>query len=237
MWPGEEALGKRLRFGGPDSRDPWLTVGGVVGDMKQQNLVDPVLPEMYFPYGQNPVSWFTEATLVVNHAPDAPALAAAIRREVSTIDAGVPISSVLTLDQVLADHLRRQKLLSVLFGAFAVTALLLCVVGVYGVVSYFVGQRTHEMGIRLALGASGTGIVRLVLGENLALAGTGVAVGVAVGLFLTRFLGTLLFGISPTDPATFAGISVLLMAVALLASYLPARRATQVDPMVALRAE
>jgi putative ABC transport system permease protein len=237
IWPGEDAVGKRIRLGGPRSRDPWLTVVGVVGDVKQQNLVDPVIPEVYFPYGQNPVSWFREATLVVHHAPGATGLDAVIRREVAAIDRGVPVSSALSMRQVLSEHLRRQRLLSVLFGTFALTALLLCVVGVYGVVSYFVGQRTHEIGIRLALGAPAAGIVRLILGENAALAGTAVGVGIGVALLLTRFLGSLLFGVSPTDVWTFAGAALLLIAVALLASYLPARRATQVDPMVALRSE
>jgi putative ABC transport system permease protein len=237
IWPGEDAIGKRIRLGGPQSHDPWLTVVGVVGDVKQQNLVDPVLPEVYFPYGQNPVSWFREATLVVHHAPGAVGLDAAIRREVAAIDRGVPVSGALSMQQVLSEHLRRQRLLSVLFGTFALTALLLCVVGVYGVVSYFVGQRTHEIGIRLALGAPAAGIVRLILGENAALAGAAVGVGVGVALLLTRFLGSLLFGVSPTDVWTFAGAAVLLMGVALLASYLPARRATRIDPMVALRSE
>lgn len=237
IWPGEDPIGKRIRLGGPQSRDPWLTVVGVVGDVKQQNLVDPVIPEIYFPYGQNPVSWFREATLVVHHAPGAVGLDASIRREVAAIDRGVPVSSALSMREVLSEHLRRQRLLSVLFGSFALTALLLCVVGVYGVVSYFVGQRTHEIGIRLALGAPSAGIVRLIVGENVALAGAAVGVGVGVALLLTRFLGSLLFGVSPTDVWTFAGAALLLTAVALLASYLPARRATRVDPMVALRAE
>jgi predicted permease len=237
MWPGEEAVGKRIRLGGADSNDPWLTVVGVVGDVKQQSLVDPVIPELYFPYEQNPVGWFQEATLVVRHAAGSPGLAAAIRGEVAALDRSVPISSPLTLDQVLAEHMRRQRLTSALFGAFALTALTLCLVGVYGVVSYFVGQRTHEIGIRLALGSSRTEIIRLILGENVALAGMAVGCGVVVGLVITRFMGSLLFGISPSDPVTFGGASVLLLLVALLASYLPARRATRVDPMVALRAE
>jgi putative ABC transport system permease protein len=236
-WPGEDPLGKRIRIGGSDSNDPWVTVVGVVRDIKQSSLVDPVIPEIYFPYGQNPVDWFQEATLVVHHAPGASRLAAAIRDEVAAIDRSVPVSSPLTLDQVLAEHLRRQRLTSALFGAFALTALTLCLVGVYGVVSYFVGQRTHEIGIRLALGSSRTEIIRLILGENVALAGMAVGCGVVVGLVITRFMGSLLFGISPSDPVTFGGASVLLLLVALLASYLPARRATRVDPMVALRAE
>jgi predicted permease len=237
IWPGEDALGKRLRLGGPGSSDPWLTVVGVVGDIKQQSITEPVIPELYFPYGQNPVAWFNEATLVVEHAPDAAALGAAVRDQVREIDRGVPVSAPLTMGQILSDHLRRQRLLSLLFGSFAATALLLCVIGVYGVVSYFVGQRTHEIGIRLALGSSRSGIIRLILGENVRLAGAAVGVGVGVALVCTRFLGSLLFGISPSDPATFAGITILLMGVALLASYLPARRATRVDPMVALRSE
>jgi predicted permease len=236
FWPGADPLGQRLRLG-TGAEDPWLTVVGVVADIKQESLTSAVIPEVYLPYGQNPVRWFKEATLVVHRKPGAEVAPGAIRDAVWSLDRDVPVADALPLTQVLSETLRRQRMVTGLFGIFAGTALLLAVVGVYGVISYLVGQRTHEIGIRVAVGAARLDIARLILSETAALAAVAVGAGTVAGLVLTRFLGTLLFGVSATDPATFAGAALLLTMVALAASLVPARRAMRVDPMVALRSE
>jgi putative ABC transport system permease protein len=164
-------------------------------------------------------------------------LAAAVRTEVQAMDQDQPVYSIRTLSSVLSESVATPRFRTLLFGVFAVVALILAAVGIYGVMSYAVTQRTHEIGIRVALGAQGSDVLKLVVGHGMALTLAGVMIGLTGAFALTRVLSTLLFGVSATDPATFSVIAVLLAAVAFLACYIPARRATRVDPMVALRYE
>jgi predicted permease len=233
LLPGRDPVGARIRLGGDE--DPWLTVIGVVGDASQESLLEPVIPEVYYPYAQNPVGWFREGTLVA-HASSA-GLAAALRREANAIDPGVAVADPLLMSQVLAEDLRRERTNSWLLGVFAAIAVTLALVGLYGVISYLVGQRTHEMGVRVALGARAADITRMVLGESLAVTGAAVAVGLGLALLLTRLLVHMLYGVTATDPVIFAGVAVGIAAVATLAAAIPARRAARVDPMTALRGE
>jgi putative ABC transport system permease protein len=235
QWPGQEPLGKRLRMDG-SNQSPWLTVVGVVGNIRSQWPDPGFFAEIYVPYTQYP--WLmSPRDLVVRTVSNPTGVAAAVRREVNGLDKDQPVSNVGTLDQLARETVAQQRFAMMLLGIFAGLALVLAAVGVYGVMSYAVTQQTREIGIRMALGAVSRDVLTLVLGRSLTLTLVGLGAGLAGALALTRFLSSLLYGISPTDPATFAGVSVLLAGVALLASYIPARRATKVDPMVALRYE
>lgn len=176
-------------------------------------------------------------TLVLRGSGDPSSYVAAVRREVAALDKNLAISSVQTMDYLVADSIAVPRFVLLLFGSFAAVALLLAGLGIYGVMAYSVTQRTREIGIRVALGAQSRNVLALVVGQGMKLALTGLAIGLAASFGLTRLMSQLLFGISPTDPLTFAGIALLLTGVALLACYLPARRATKVDPMIALRYE
>ncbi|HKP88091.1 MAG TPA: ABC transporter permease [Blastocatellia bacterium] len=235
FWPGEDAIGKRIKLGGYNSDEPWLSVVGVVKDVRQFELdIDPK-PQIYLPYSQ--ILYLAPRDLVVRTTGDPLSLAAAVRGEVWAIDKDQPVSNISTMSQIMSRSVARQRFNTLLFGLFAGVALALAAVGIYGVMSYSVTQRTHEIGIRMALGANPGNVLRLVVGQGLKLVAAGVAIGLAFAFALTRLMESLLFGVSATDPATFALISLALVAVALFASYIPARRATKVDPMVALRYE
>jgi putative ABC transport system permease protein len=173
----------------------------------------------------------------VRASTDPGTLVAAVRREVQALDPGLPLAAVKTGDQLLASAVGRPRFQTMLIGVFALSALLLAAVGIYGVISYSTAQRTHEIGLRMALGARSRDVLRLVLGQGMRLALAGTALGLVGALSLTRLMKGVLFGVSATDPLTFALIALLLAAVAFLACYVPARRATRVDPMVALRCE
>jgi putative ABC transport system permease protein len=231
FFPGGDALGRRVatRAGGP-----WVEVVGIVADVREEGLgLDPQ-PALYLPYAQTPVP---AMTLLVRAASDPQNLTAAVRSQVLQVDAGQPIANVRTLEQFLSEVSAQPRFNTTLLGVFALLALGLATVGVYGVVSYTVAQRTRELGIRVALGAQRRDILRLVLGHGLLLVLAGVGLGVAAAFMLTRFLSSLLFGVAATDPLTFVLTPLLLAAVALAASFIPARRATRVDPLVALRYE
>jgi putative ABC transport system permease protein len=234
FWPVEDPLGKRFKFGGPDSRAPWLSIVGVVADMRRTGFEADVRCETFLPYSQNPVRF---ATLVVRTANDPLKLAATVRDAIWAMNADQPVSHIGTVDQLLDQMMAQRRLNMVLFGIFAGVALILAAVGIYGITSYSVTQRTHEIGIRMTLGADSGDVLRLILGHGALLASTGVAVGLIGALLLTRVMSSLLYEVSATDPTTFAVISLILITVALLASYVPAHRATKVDPMVALRYE
>jgi putative ABC transport system permease protein len=235
-WPGQSAIGKRLRWLEP-GKHPWLQVVGVVDDVRYRD-VQTVRPDVYVPYLQEP-HWAMD--LIVESATDPLALAPAARREIAEIDREQPISGLTTMEQAVSDSLAGPRLRTLLLSAFAALALLLAAVGLYGIIAYTVARRRQEIGIRLALGAGRGAIARLVLRQGLALTAAGLAAGIAAviaGLAGgTGWIDSLLYGVSATDLTTFAVVPLLLVAVALLASLLPARRATRVDPLVALRAE
>jgi putative ABC transport system permease protein len=209
-------------------------VVGIVRDVRSQGLDREVRPEVYVPYLQNPMD---VTTFVVRTKVDPLSLASALRSLVQAADAELALYDVSTMEQRLADSIAPRRLNLFLLGAFALLALLLAAVGVYGVISFLVSQRTHEVGIRMALGARPGDVMRMFLLHALGWVAVGAALGTAVGLALARVMSSLLFEVSPTDPATFTGCTALLVAVALLACYLPARRATHVDPIKALRCE
>ncbi|MGH9854403.1 MAG: FtsX-like permease family protein, partial [Blastocatellia bacterium] len=190
--------------------------------------------QTYEPYTQQT---FSSMTLVVRTTNDQTGMAAAIRNEVLSLDREQPISSIVTLDQLVSTSVAQRQFSMLLLGVFAVVALALASIGIYGVLSYAVTQRTREIGIRMALGAGRRDLLRLVVGQGMSLAMIGVGAGLVAAFLLTRLMSTLLFGVSATDPMTFGLISLLLMIVALLACWIPARRATKVDPIVALRNE
>jgi putative ABC transport system permease protein len=235
IWPHGDPLGQRLTFDDPEKPGvTWMTVVGVVGDVKQQALSDEPSFEVYEPQLQDPAA---ATTLVVRSGGDPTALVASIRRAVLGLDPDLPVYRVRTLVEVVDESLAQNRLSTVLLGLFAGLALVLAAVGVYGVISYSVAQRTHEMGIRMALGAHRADVLRLVIRQGMGLVGVGLALGLLGAWFATRVLSGLVFGVSTKDPMTFVLVPALLASVALLANYVPARRATQVDPQVALRQE
>src|SRR5215471_6873909 len=229
LWPGENPVGKRMRRG-----DVMRTVVGVVGDVYQYGLDSEKTMQLYVPFADDPA---LHITLVVRGSIDPLSLVPSIRAELREVDQDQPVYGVATMEQVLADSMARQRFSMMLLTVFAAGALLLAAIGIYGVLSYTVAQRTHEFGIRQALGARAFDLLRQVVGQSMKLALIGIAAGMAAAVALTRLLRSLLFEVSATDPMTFAAISGLLMLVALLACYIPARRATRVDPLVALRYE
>ncbi len=234
-WPGEDPVGKRLSPGRVESPDDWVQIVGVVKDVRQFDLIAAPKPQMYLSYQQ--AGFFAPRDLVVKTDVDPLSLAAAVRQTVWEVDKDQPVSNVRTMDDIAAESIARQRFSMLLLAIFAGVALLLAAVGIYGVMSYSVAQRRNEFGIRMALGAQKLDVLKLTVGQGLKLVLTGVALGLVGSFVLTRLMSTLLFGIGATDPTTFVSISVILIAVALLASYFPARRATKVDPIVALRYE
>ena len=235
-WPGEEAIGKRLKVGPLDSQNAWLTVVGVVGDVRQKGLNEQRL-EFYVPYMQERRSFMAPRDLVVRTKSDPALIASAVRKAVWSVDKDQPVSNVRTLDQVFAAAISQERFQALMLGLFAALALLLACVGLYGVISYAVVQRTHEIGVRMALGAQPLDVLRLVIRQGMMLTLAGLVAGIVAGTFVTRVLSDLLFGVTPRDPLTFAGVPVLLLVVAFLACYIPARRATRIDPLTALRCE
>ncbi|HKS43294.1 MAG TPA: ABC transporter permease [Blastocatellia bacterium] len=233
-WPNESAIGKRIRIWTPD----WITVTGVVGDTKQSGLADAVRSEIYFSDAQAPDTDLTQAmSLVVRGSSDPASLTSSIRREVQAVDPTQPIYSIESMESVIAASVSDRRLNMILLGIFAAVALVLAAVGIYGVLSYSVSQRSHEIGIRMAVGAQPKDILKLVVGQAMMMALIGVAIGLVAAFALTRLMASLLYGVSATDPLIFALISVALTSVALAASLVPARRAIKVDPMIALRYE
>jgi putative ABC transport system permease protein len=235
LWPGEDPLGRRVTPGSPDSPDDWCQVVGVVKDVRQFELTAEPKPQMYMLYAQ--ADFFAPRHLVVNTSVEPMSLAATVRKTVWDVDRDQPVSNVSTMEEVLSGSIARQRFSTLLLGVFAGVALVLAAVGLYGVMSYSVAQRTREIGLRMALGAQRGDVLRMVVGQGLKLVLVGVAIGLAAAFALTRVMSSLLFGVSATDPATLAAISLLLISVAALASYIPARRATRVDPLIALRYE
>jgi putative ABC transport system permease protein len=237
-WPGEDAVGKRFKLGDPDEPKPWTTIVGVAGDVRQMGVDEPVKAEMYLPYQQiKDQQWFAPRDLVIRTTVEPLSIVAAVRSEIHQIDADQPIANIRTMDEVLGEETATRRLGMTLLAAFAGLALLLASLGIYGVLAYFVVQHTQEIGVRLALGAQRRDILGLVLKKGMMLALVGVVIGLGAAFALTRFMASLLYGVGAADPLTYAMITLLLTVVALCACYLPARRATKVDPMVALTYE
>jgi putative ABC transport system permease protein len=229
-----DPIGKHIGGLFGSENDPQPEVVGVVGDVRHNGLSQPASLDGYAPVAQQPWSYFC-ITLRVQGDPAA--LVTAVRKEVLAVDPDMPVYGVRTMDQVMGETLAQRRVTLILTGAFAGMALLLAAIGIYGVMSYGVTQRWHEIGVRVALGAQRGDIIRLIITEGMFLAVIGVLLGVVGALGVTRFLAGLLFGVEPADPLTFAAVMALLALVALAACYVPARRATRVDPMVALRYE
>ncbi|HWS54265.1 MAG TPA: ABC transporter permease [Pyrinomonadaceae bacterium] len=237
-WPGDSVLGKRFKVGALEDPAPWLTVVGVVEDVRQMGADAPVKPEMYVPHRQAAAfPHFAPRDLVVRATVPPAGLVPAVRGAVREVDPQQPLAAVRTLDEVLGRETAQRRTGMVLLTAFAGLALLLAALGIYGVLSYFVVQHTPEIGVRMALGARAADVLRLVVGKGMALALAGVGLGLAGAFALTRLMESLLYGVSPTDPLTFGALALLLTLVALLACLVPARRATRVDPIEALRHE
>jgi putative ABC transport system permease protein len=232
-WPGEDPIGKHLRFG-DDATDPWLTVVGVTSDVRHIGLDHEPPPVMYMPYAQFTLPFTTIA--IRSRAPDA-AAQAALRAVVTDLDPELPLGDITTLGAAFDESMTEPRFRMVVFSAMGVVALVLAAVGLFGVVSASVTQQTREIGIRIALGASPGRVLRRVVGRGVLLAGAGVAIGLVAAAFVTRAIAGFLYGIEANDPLTFAAMAAMLIAVALLASYVPARRVLRLDPVVALRTE
>src|SRR5260370_3338876 len=231
FWHMEDVLGKRIVMGGMSEDPEWITIGGVVGDMRHFGLdVDPK-PEMYVPFAQS--AYFT-SIYVVRSNQDPRTLVPAIQREIQAIDPALPLANVRTFENVIGDSVAPRRLSVVLLGVFAGVALLLASVGIYGVMSFLVVQRTHEIGVRMALCAQRSDVLKMVLVRWLELISFGTIIGLVIALMSTHTLRALLYSVSAFDTATFALVTILLAAIALAASYLPAMRATRADPMVVL---
>jgi predicted permease len=236
QWAGQDPIGKRLRMGWGDKNSPWLTVVGVVGNVRTQWPYPGFLSELYVPYTQYP--WLLSPRhLIVRTTSDPAGIAAAVRHEVTTLDTDQPVSDIRPLEGLAAEAVAQQRFAMMLLGVFAALALVLAAVGIYGVMAYSVTQRSHEIGIRMTLGAERNDILRLVVRQGLSLTAVGVVLGLAGAFALTRFLTSMLYEVRPSDPTILGVVSVFLACVGLLACYIPARRATKVDPMVALRYE
>jgi putative ABC transport system permease protein len=233
-WPNGDPVGKRFLWGHPDKDNSWITIVGVVGDTKLYGLDNPARLEVYLPYRQRSRN---DMNLVVRSAVDPASLTSAIRAAVAAVDRDQPIFAVQTMQQAVDDSISTRRLTLVLLGVFSALALILAAIGIYGVMAYSVALRTQEIGIRVALGAQQQDVLRLVLGQGARIVFFGVAIGLAAAAVLTRLLASLLFSVSASDPLTFAAVAVVLVAVALLACYVPARRALRVDPIIALRYE
>jgi predicted permease len=234
-WPGENPIGKRIHTGF-DGKDVFVTIVGVVGDIRQQSLRVPAVPEMYRPFFQHNNS-LPPLTIMVRTATAVSALAPSIGSAVWSIDSNVPITDLQPMTQVVAQSISQPRSTMLMLTMFAAIGLVLGIIGIYGVISYSVAQRTHEIGVRMALGAQSPDVLKLVLGQGFRLTLIGAVLGLAGAFALTRLLSSLLFGVSASDPATFIVVTLFLAIVATLASYLPARRAAKLSPMVALRYE
>jgi putative ABC transport system permease protein len=233
-WPGEDPLGKQITvhdgyFDGPRE------IVGIVRDFKQYEWTVEPIAEMYLPHYQSAEPRYM--TLVVKSASDPMGLVAAVQSEVWNIDKNLPVSQIMSMEQAISDSVGQQRFNMLLLGIFAGLAMILAAIGIYGVMSYSVTQRTHEIGIRMALGASYSDVLWMIVKQGITLTAIGVSLGIAGAFILTRLMSSLLYGVSATDPITFIVIPLLLTGVALGACFVPARRATKVDPMIALRYE
>jgi len=238
FWPDEDPIGQRIWIGkpmGPEWTEPSpREIVGIVGDIHGASLAIVPDPTMYLTYAQRPI---VQAYFVIRTRQSPMAAVPEFRNAMHDVDSDLPLAQVKTMEQVLLDSVTDWRFRTILLALFGGLAMFIAAIGIYGVISYSVAQRTHEIGIRMALGARREEVLKLVVGQGLKLALIGVAIGIAGALALTRLLSSLLYGVKPTDPPTFIAVSLILTAVALAACYIPAHRATKVDPMVALRYE
>ncbi len=234
FFPGEDPVGKRITIEGPDENPIWREIVGVVGAIRHKGLDAELKAQLYYPHAQSTAGFMS---VVVRTANEPASLTSAVRGAVRAVDKEQPVYNVRTMGEVLNNSVSQKRFSMFLLTIFAAVALVLAAVGIYGVMAYTVTARTNEMGIRIALGARSIDILRLVVGQGMILALAGVALGLIIAFGVTRVMSSLLYGVSATDPVTFAAIALLLTGVALLACYIPARRATKVDPMIALRYE
>jgi len=233
-WPNEEVLGKRLGFEDDASKQVWWEIVGVVGNVKHEKLDAEAKPELFFPYEQSPRNFMS---LVVRTTSDPSMMITGVRDQVLAIDKDQPVFDIKTMDQRLSKSVAQSRFIMLLLGLFSALALILAAVGIYGVMAYVVSQRTHEIGIRMALGAQSGDVLRMVVRQGMTLTLVGVGIGLVAAFALTRLMASLLYGVTATDPLTFITVALVLSMVALLAIFIPARRATRVDPMEALRYE
>jgi putative ABC transport system permease protein len=233
-WPDQDPIGKRIRFGPPEDNEPWHEIVGVVGEVKHQRLDASTRKSVYLPHAQVPIGG-SRVAIRTEGRPES--FIGAVRKQVKELDADLPVTRIMTMNEVVARSVWQQRLYTALFGVFAAVALILATVGIYGVMSYAVTQRTREIGLRMALGANRTDVLKLVIGHGVVVTTIGIGVGIVSAIALTRLMSTLLFNVTATDPITFVVVSVLLAGVAVGACFVPARRAAKVDPMVALRYE
>lgn len=235
-WPNEDPVGKRLAIGESSKDTSWRTIVGVVGDNRHASLSDAPVPTAFITYRQDLEGW-PRMGFVIKAKADAAGLTSAVRRELAAIDPAQPVYAIESMDKLLQTSVAQRRFIMLLLGSLSAVALTLAMIGVYGVISFSVGERTHEIGIRMALGARTVDVLRMVLGQGMSVALVGIVIGLGAAWFLTRLLTSLLFEVSPTDLSTFGIVAAVLAAVALTACYFPARRATKVDPLVALRYE
>jgi putative ABC transport system permease protein len=235
VFPGEDPIGKRVKFGSPTNRDHWITIVGVIRDYRHYRLPQPMGPALYTHYAT--VSGRARTLVIRTTATDPYSLVPLVRAALRDIDPQMAFFDVKTMEDAVSESLWRQRLQGQVLGIFAILALALAVVGIYGVISYTVAQRTRELGVRIALGAQRIDVLSLVLGHGARLAAAGIALGLLGALALTRTLSSLLYGVNATDGLTFIGVPLLLGVVTLIATYIPALRATKVDPMVAIRTD
>jgi putative ABC transport system permease protein len=235
-WSNQDPLGKRIKIGDANSKSPWFTVKGVVKDSAQSALDEGIQPEVYFALGQM-AGRYRRMNLAVRTSVDPTSTVAAIQAAIREVDKDQPVYQIQTIDELMRDSVGTRRFALIILIMFATLALVLAVSGIYGVISYAVTQRTQEIGIRMALGASTKDVLRLVLGQFMRLTVVGVVLGLIGAYALTRLMTSLLFGVTATDTTTFVLVSITLSLVALVACLIPARRATRVDPLVALRYE
>jgi putative ABC transport system permease protein len=237
FFPRDNPVGSRIRWAGDSGPPQWMKIVGVVGDVKHSGLNQPTDPAVYTPFVQSDERWRRFMTLAIRTDNSTSGLVEEVKAQVWSVDGQIPVSDVQTMDQRMAVSLARQRFYTLLLGAFAAVAVILAGVGIYGVVAYTASQSTHEIGIRMALGGQRRDVLRLIVAEGAKLTFVGILIGIVGALALTRVMAGLLFEVKPADPAIFAAVAILLALVALAACYIPARRATRVDPMVALRYE
>jgi putative ABC transport system permease protein len=234
QWPGRNAIGRQIRVGGASAPSPWMTVVGVAKDVRYDPFVKDIPPVIYRPYRQSPL-YFTY--IAIRSKGDPLALATPARRAIASLDIDRPLFEILTLDRVITDKLIGLSYVAVMLSVLGLIAIVLAAAGIYGLMAYSVSERTHEIGIRIALGADRPEVLRMLAWRGFLLTSTGLGIGLAISIPLARILSSLILGVGANDLATFGGTAILLAAVALIASYVPARRAMSVDPIIALRHE